>query len=196
MNTGLVNSVNVWPNMIHKCHYDGDLSAAIAKAIKICKEEPDFPLELGGGKSSVRYHEKPHEWPELDEFTTWVSLRLEECWADWGMRMVPRYPINSWVNWHPKGAWTEEHDHGAIHQVMVLYLKKPKNSGNIQFRNPMQYHWASYPKNFNLSSIWQTVEVEEGDVLMFPGWISHRTEPNTSDDDRVVMTLNLSINKA
>ena len=37
---------------------------------------------------------------------------------------------------------------------------------------------------------WKKVEAKTGDVLIFPGWIKHRTQPNESDENRWVLTSN------
>ena len=35
------------------------------------------------------------------------------------------------------------------------------------------------------------VEGKTGDVLFFPGWLTHKTEVNSSEHDRYVMSMNI-----
>ena len=34
-------------------------------------------------------------------------------------------------------------------------------------------------------------EIVEGDIIFFPGWLSHRSQPNQSNEERIVMGLNI-----
>ena len=38
---------------------------------------------------------------------------------------------------------------------------------------------------------WETIKVETNDVIFFPGWLVHRTQPNLVDEGRYVMSLNI-----
>jgi len=33
--------------------------------------------------------------------------------------------------------------------------------------------------------------VETNDVLIFPGWLKHRVQPNNTNEERIVMTFNI-----
>ena len=38
---------------------------------------------------------------------------------------------------------------------------------------------------------WVTIPVKTNDVIFFPGWLLHRTEPNQVDEKRYVMSINI-----
>ncbi len=38
--------------------------------------------------------------------------------------------------------------------------------------------------------VWKKVPAKTGDVLLFPGWIRHRTEHSRTNDERWVLTTN------
>ena len=44
------------------------------------------------------------------------------------------------------------------------------------------------------NNLWKEVPVKTGDVLFFPGWINHRTQENTTNEERIVMTYNIDAN--
>jgi hypothetical protein len=41
-------------------------------------------------------------------------------------------------------------------------------------------------------NIWSTLPTKTNDVLVFPSWLQHRTQPNISNEDRWVLTTNFS----
>jgi hypothetical protein len=59
----------------------------------------------------------------------------------------------------------------------------------------LEYHWHGYPKKNDRNMYWHAVDIEEGDVIIFPGWIKHRTEINQSNENRYVLTVNLNLIK-
>ena len=39
---------------------------------------------------------------------------------------------------------------------------------------------------------WIPIDTEEGDFLVFPGWLKHKTETNNSSEMRYIMSVNIS----
>lgn len=186
--------INPFTNLLFRAHYDGDLSIVKQKAMELCMSVPDeYILEKGGGRSTYDAHSTVLDLPECADLQQWLVEQSKLVWHLWKIQDLPRYAGRSWFNWHPKGAWTDEHDHGATHLVMAMYIHQPANGGNIQFRDPLQYAWASYPKLWDHRYDWRTVKVETGDVLFFPGFLRHKTEVNESDDGRIVLSANVTI---
>lgn len=184
----------IFPNLIYKTHFSGELSAIASSALDLCKTKGnDYILEQGGGKSTYGQIKDAVLRPECFELHNFIIDQHRYVWEDWKLVNRPRHVHSSWYNWHPPGAKTEEHDHSGIHLVVVVYLKNPINGGNIQFKDPMQQIWASYPRREEHSYDWKTVEVTTGDVLFFPGFLRHRSEENKSNEDRLVLTTNVCI---
>ena len=50
-------------------------------------------------------------------------------------------------------------------------------------------HRSGYPQECQ-ETIWRLIEVKTNDILVFPGWLQHKTQPNNTDEDRVVLTVN------
>ncbi len=182
----------VFEQLIWRDHYDGDLSAILADARRLLDNSANLNtgLERDGGVSSSSDSNAPHNWPSLRPFLNWVDPISLKIWNHWG------YPLNhdrvlsgSWVNRHPHGAWTDEHQHGMIPMVIVFYLDNPENGGNLEVANPLFYHWSGTIKTAGFE--WVEVPVTTGDVIIFPGWLNHRTQKNKSDKDRIVMSINV-----
>jgi ectoine hydroxylase-related dioxygenase (phytanoyl-CoA dioxygenase family) len=68
----------------------------------------------------------------------------------------------------------------------------PDNGGFIQFRDPLEYSKGFYMKNYDDEMFgWKTIPAVTGDVLFFPGYLRHRTQPNkNTNEKRWVLTTN------
>ena len=75
--------------------------------------------------------------------------------------------------------------------VIVLYLDVPPNSGNLEVHNPLFYHWEG-TKRIGGSNTWTKVPVKTGDVIIFPGWLLHRTEKSATDTPRITINTNIT----
>lgn len=63
--------------------------------------------------------------------------------------------------------------------AIVYYLELDKGSPGTQF------------KNYTTSEIFNP-QVTEGDLLVFPGWIEHRSPPNLSSNRKTVIACNVT----
>ena len=110
--------------------------------------------------------------------------------------------INYWANVNRKHCYNIDHAHQGSLLSAVFYVKVSKNSGRITFSNPNALLMESYlhGKNLNvnydsvyyaLSSIF-VVEPKENSLIIFPSWLTHRVEPNGSDEDRISISFNLT----
>ena len=181
--------------LVIKVHYDGFdwniLEGICNELINTTKYKAE--LEENDAKSSVFNEKMPHKIKEFQSFYDWLEPIVEHVIKnEWGYAKTPSYKIfNSWVNLHKKHGVTLEHNHGATTLVAATYLKMPKDSGFIQFKDPMEYGKSA---NYHEELVWdwKTVEAKTGDVLLFPGWLRHRTQQSNTDEERWVLTTNFS----
>jgi|TARA_B110000285_G_C15039801_1_gene571207 uncharacterized protein (TIGR02466 family) len=188
------NTADVFPDPIWKAKYPHKLFRLQKKAKEFLdnSEFLNAGLERDGGASSSSDPEQPHMWGESQEFYEWLRNPSEEIWQSWNYQNGNRRQITkSWVNFHPPGAWTDEHTHGNTDMVAVLYLDAPTDSGNLQVHNPLFYHWEGTQRIAGSNS-WTNVPIETGDVVIFPGWLLHRTEKNNSTNDRMTINTNIA----
>lgn len=182
--------LNSFSPIIWKGHFPGDLSAVRDRAYHLLHTSQHLNsfLTTDGGVSSVEDTDGPHMWPESVELIDWLTRNAVETLKAWNFFHTNTYIDGSWVNLHPPGAWTKEHSHGNSAISVAVYLDQPENGGNLEVQDPLFYHWSGYPKE---NELWKEVEVKPGDVLMFPGWLVHRTQRNLSQSNRVVMSMNV-----
>tara|TARA_B100000941_G_scaffold227301_1_gene169562 strand:- start:1212 stop:1847 length:636 start_codon:yes stop_codon:yes gene_type:complete len=186
-------SADIFAHPIWIGHYPGDLKELQRKTLEFLKnsEQLNSGLERDGGASSSSDPEMPHMWNEAQDFYKWCIKPSTEIWNHWSYQEPQNIQIErSWANYHPKGGWTDEHTHGSTDMVIVLYLDVPKNSGNLEIHNPLFYHWEG-TKRGAASNGWRQLPVTTGDVVIFPGWILHRTGKNFNDNPRLTINTNL-----
>lgn len=188
----MIEPIRIWPELIYKAHCPFDLSSLSNFCQTKFDDNSIHGLEKAGGKSTFNTCNNLIFEKEFDELRQWLTVIGDKVWQEWSFANdIPRFIHRSWVNLHPPGAYTDEHDHGQCHQTIVIYLKQPENGGNIMFKDPMQYVFSGFPKVDRNN--WKTVNIQQNDVLFFPGFLHHMTEKNNSTENRLVMTVTVSV---
>ncbi len=108
------------------------------------------------------------------------NIRIKEMWAI----------INK------KDDFNVVHTHPNSYLSAAYYVKAPENCGKFQVENPNIAKRHSYPEIKNKNEFNMQVggmEINEGDLLIFPGYLPHKVEKNDSDEDRIVISFNVDI---
>ena len=96
----------------------------------------------------------------------------------------PDLKVNEmWGNISQPNSFNWPHKHGSIsHSALsgVLYLKVPKNSGQILFHHPADADFT-FP---NMTSY------KEKHLILFPNFLVHSVLPNKSNEDRISIAFN------
>ena len=94
---------------------------------------------------------------------------------------------NIWVNVTRKGEFQNYHNHIVSGDPVrftkysgTIYIKRPKNSGNILFTNEDLYNSIE-------------IEPEEGTIILFPSYLRHSVTPNLSKEERVSVSFNIEV---
>ena len=108
------------------------------------------------------------------------------------------YIQNSWVNIHEPADWAQAHRHMNSLISGCLYLKIPKDSGQIRFiKNQGNINLFSSATSFDYDSInhitadYWSIDPTEGMILLFPSHVLHEVDTNKSDDTRYSLAFNL-----
>jgi hypothetical protein len=100
---------------------------------------------------------------------------------------------NSWCNVQNNGSGLTKHTHPKAVISGALYLNVDNDSSPIYFYNPnpfVQYFGASneVPHGFE----WYRVYPEIGDLILFPGWLSHGSgDDKNKTNNRVAVSFNI-----
>lgn len=105
--------------------------------------------------------------------------------------------INSWINIHKKGDWSQSHLHKNSCFSGVYYLNVPENSGNISFDKTIVLNNLStstisydYDEANYINADKVKFKVEEGLILFFPSTIYHNVDKSNSVEERYSLAFN------
>lgn len=190
-----MKSLDLFP-IIFKDTYEFNWKSLSNKVYDLIQEsDPISELESGGITTvglNLYEDKRPHLWEEFSDYLEWLRPKVESVWGNWGLVPQRKYITGSWFNLHKCGDYTKPHHHHSTHIVVTAYLQCPKDSGCIQFQNPFSLQKLSEPVATPDEGLWTDCVCETNDILIFPGWIDHRTQPSNSQEDRIVFTMNIS----
>ena len=151
-----------------------DYNDLIQNLYSIKKDYPSVSKSNKGGyQTSDDIHLFPQFFPLVQsindiiiKFTSNPNSKIVNMWGN----------ISSFSNFNALHSHSKE----TNHMSGVIYLKCPKNSGNIVFHHPLNLDFAisNTPK--------------ESQILLFPSLIPHSVEPNLSQEDRISIAFNFN----
>lgn len=186
----MIEELKPFAPLIYKTNIPFDFQSVREKVVKhLAETKESVNLEQGDAKSSVLNRSKdPHVWEEFRPLFQRMNPMVTEAMKGWKFSMPNLGIGSSWFNVHNRGGWTDEHQHRGTAMACVIYLSVPEGSGNLQVRDPLEYHWSSFSTIHETA--WTTIPVKTGDVLLLPPWLYHRTEKNETDEPRYILSLN------
>ena len=101
-----------------------------------------------------------------------------------------------WAIINEKDNFNVLHTHPNSYLSSAYYVKAKKNCGKFEIENPNIAKRHSFPEialrnelNLEVASI----DINEGDLLLFPSYLPHKVGKNESDEDRIVISFNISL---
>lgn len=207
-----MEGIDAFPAYIYKTKFNFNFKSFQDKVDEYLKASKEFSTKTGWSdpengdaitgvhlNNTQEYHgiksdwDIPHNWEEFEtffKFVEYVTPFLMKTW--YGAPTTNMSVSDSWINVHRKGGWTEAHHHQNACIAIAGYLEVPKDSGNLLIENPLRPYKCSEPIGKDYS-YWGPIEVETNDVLFFPGWLTHKTESNSTDNPRYVLSTNVSV---
>ena len=108
--------------------------------------------------------------------------------------------IEGWTNINAPGNFNVKHDHPRSNLSGVLWIKTPKNSGNLVFTSPQLFNkfqeLCNYTDEFKYdtkSYMTYYFPPTEGRILLFPSSLEHEVEENKSNEDRISYSFNIKL---
>jgi uncharacterized protein (TIGR02466 family) len=102
-----------------------------------------------------------------------------------------------WANVNPKYSYHTFHTHENSYYSGCYYVKVPKNSGDIVFKDPrnsLRLFELSPGENQKFSdAVVRQIPMNPlpGSIVLFPSWLEHEVQQNLTDDDRVSIAFNI-----
>lgn len=157
---------------------------------------PSNAWAMETGKSTGSHGLNLHWFDQSKWLTEAIAPHVVNFWNHLGYRHGANINIiASWANQHLQGDFTGEHTHcgGAeqSHVSAVYYFKKPADSGHIEFVDPLEYVKRMVPiHHYSEHDSYLEIPANQYDLILFPSWIKHRTQKNTSSNERVAVSIN------
>ena len=105
---------------------------------------------------------------------------------------------NMWAIVNEKGAMNQKHHHSNSDLSAAYYVTAKKGCGDIIFYDPRPGKVYKHPLSNNpnlLNAITNGVKPETGMLVLFPSYLEHSVDPNVSDNERIVISFNISLEK-
>ena len=134
------------------------------------------------------------------KFLLKIQPFIIDVFKSYGWKYNPQKVLCSgmWAIINKKGNFNTEHIHPNSNLSAAYYVKAPKNCGDFKIGNPHSISRDKFPereKPTELNRLVAKIPVNEGDLLIFPSYLPHSVLPNESDEDRIVLSFNIYINR-
>jgi len=102
--------------------------------------------------------------------------------------------FTSWGMIYGAGDYSKIHTHPKADLAVAYYIKVPKHNNSIEgsFSHIDPRPAARWDNNF-MGAIEPSINPNEGEGIIFPGWLEHYVNPHQSDEDRVCIATNVFI---
>ncbi len=108
--------------------------------------------------------------------------------------------VSAWLNINPPNSYNSMHSHPDCNLAGVLWIKTPKDCGNIVFQSPFDFQIhkevESYTEEFKSQNKYfhkyNFIPIE-GRILVFPSHLEHQVKPNESKEDRISVSFNIRL---
>tara|TARA_B000000532_G_scaffold14443_1_gene10374 strand:- start:841 stop:1467 length:627 start_codon:yes stop_codon:yes gene_type:complete len=172
-----------------------DINEIASNGLKLDYEEP--VITSYHSITTLQHHP---EFETLANTLTDRAIKYAEKFLDFDIENFSLNLNEMWFQIYKKGMYHPMHNHGNILISGAYYIQAPKNSADFIIRHPIHYALRDYPRNKKINSsknIKESVPIKpETDMLiLFPGWLDHRTSRHTSDEDRIMISCNWSFRK-
>ena len=167
------------------------------KFIKITQSKD----QQGISKSNIKgWHSKDFNMQENEpkNFIKFILPAIEQVITDmnWEKQKQSININNMWAIINTGGSANLRHQHGNSTISGAYYVRAPKNSGDIVFYDPRPAPVYTYPKALNpnlLNAQVNGINPKEGALVLFPSYLDHSVNENLSNEERIVISFNISI---
>ena len=146
-------------------------------------------------KISDKFFAKNHA-RNLKNFNNCLSVFVGDYLKSLNEELYNTYEMKeSWLTKSTKGNYGHIHTHGSFDISGVYYFKTNENDGNIFFENPVDVSIASKIGRNNILRQSFSYTPQIGKFILFPSWLRHGVDTNTTDNERISVSFNLSLSK-
>lgn len=161
------------------------------KGTKSSNKQDFYTSGVTSFNSTGDLYTKP-EWQNISKFIyEYVGILLSSI----DNNNLKHTIINMWTTIYPQDCFVPEHIHSNSYLSGVLYTKADKDCGDLVFHDPnwvakTMFMHTNLPVFPNVETKYSIVP-EPGLLVIFPSWLPHRSLPNKSGNDRIILSFNI-----
>ena len=171
------------------------------------KQEKKNPI--GAEKSNVGGWQSPNAKffvndPEFQPLFNWLSGKIKDYleFVDYDKKVPHDVEMKGiWFNINRRFNLNSYHWHPNSNLSGILYIKTPKDCGNVFFQSPHEFTEFStmhiQKQHFidkYMAWRYMGIEPKEGSLIIFPSHLKHCVGANQSTEDRISLAFNMGIN--
>ena len=99
-----------------------------------------------------------------------------------------------WGNVSPKGGYNFMHVHPSAWMSAVYYVQIPNDDSPLTFQDPRPARLMDFQRTSLVNDEYFNHRCKVGELVLFPAWLPHFVNPNTSDDLRISISFNMHLN--
>jgi uncharacterized protein (TIGR02466 family) len=180
----LVNKKYLWTTPVWEI--DGCFDAEFNRALLA-----DLTSEPGDPSSFNIFDNKGPHISKLRKLIEEQALRFAEPHYE-GVKLSLRMQ-RGWVNLQKPGEGNTVHDHGGV-AIAAVYYVQTDGAGDLMLVDPRgMTGFGNMSEGGNSSRKYQRVKPSTGKLVLFPGYVLHYVEPNTSPTNRISIATNFWI---
>jgi uncharacterized protein (TIGR02466 family) len=185
--------IRLFPSFVWKTRLVSDARAAVRAAVldQVSAERGGAADPEAGQVWQSRHG--LHRLPALEPLVRHVRAGVEQVLAFLRVGTAPFELTGLWVNVAGRGGAVRMHHHPNNFLSGVYYVQVQEGADSINFHDPRSQAAVVRPPVTELTAYntdQVVVQVQEGDLLVFPAWLDHSVDPNRSDRLRISASFN------
>jgi uncharacterized protein (TIGR02466 family) len=199
MNDDIVYKLFPEPIFKYKLNNFENLNKALSKYIYKLKDEDNEGLKnLIRADGILKPFRLEIEGSIQQTFAKEIQKNILDVFQKYGWKTknVPITIQEMWAIINKNDDFNVLHSHPNCYLSAAYYVKAPKNCGKFEIECPNIAKVNSYPaieKPTDLNIRVVSLDITEGDLLLFPGYLPHKVAKNESGEDRIVISFNVGI---
>jgi uncharacterized protein (TIGR02466 family) len=130
-----------------------------------------------------------HKEPNLQFLVDFIEHHCKIYWKECGYtNSVDPYITLMWGILTSKGGFTAPHNHNPWPIAGAFYVNADYGSGDLFLENPLEVLLGKQPIDMDGPKIYtEKIRVKSGKLVLFPGWMRHHSQANTTNEQRLVL---------
>ena len=135
-----------------------------------------------------------HKEKSIAHITEFIKQQVEVYWRESKFLNLPEIQY-MWANKYFKNGFAAMHNHSPHILTGVFYISMENDDqGRIVFQDPNEAILCTQPQchEDRVAQNSYSLSIRSGDILVFPSWLKHYTQPNKTDDPKISMAFDIN----